>query len=211
MSESVFELELNLVGAFALAVADAQRAAGEQGLDHAAAAPAALVALAKYPHESVTFFVPILGITGSGTVRLFERLTAAGLVERHAGPDGRTLALALTSRGRRAAGRIVGERRQAVAEILAPLSDDERQQLTRLLEKVLPALPEDRSSARHLCRLCDHASCDETGECPIDLAVTAVGHPSYEEEHDPVNRRDCAAAYSRVSSRSVSGAGRRTV
>ncbi len=182
MSESVFDRELNLIGAFALAVADAQRSAGEQDLDHVAAAPAALIAVAKYPHESVTFFAPILGLTGSGTVRLFERLAAAGLVQRQPGPDGRTLALALTSSGRRATQRITRARRQAVAHILAPLSDSERRQLTALLETVLPALPQDRTAARHLCRLCDHAACDAAGECPIDLAVTAAGHASYEEE-----------------------------
>jgi len=182
MSESVLDRELNLVGAFALAVADAQRSAGERDLDHVAAAPAALIAVAKYPHESVTFFAPILGLTGSGTVRLFERLTAAGLVQRQAGPDGRTLALALTPTGRRAAQRIIDVRRQAVADALAPLSDSERRELGRLLEKVLAALPDGRPAARHLCRLCDHVACDEIGKCPIDLAVTAAGHPSYEDE-----------------------------
>ncbi len=188
MSESVFHRDLNLIGTFALAVADAQRSAGERDLDHVAAAPAALIAVATYPQESVTFFAPILGLTGSGTVRLFERLTAAGLVQRQAGPDGRTLALALTSSGRRATQRITRARRQALAHILAPLSESERRQLTHLLEKVLPALPEDRPAARHLCRLCDHATCDQAGECPIDLALTAAGHSSYEAERHKERR-----------------------
>jgi DNA-binding MarR family transcriptional regulator len=181
MSESVINRELNLVGAFALAVADGQRSASEHAVKHAAAAPAALVALEKYPHESVAFFAPILGLTDSGTVRLYERLTTAGLVKRQPGGNARTLALSLTPTGRRAVQRMRDARRRSIADTLAPLSPAERRQLTSLLEKTLAALPDTRPDARHLCRLCDHAACDETGTCPVDLAVTAAGHPSYED------------------------------
>jgi MarR family transcriptional repressor of emrRAB len=176
---------MNLAGAFALAIADAQRQATELAAEHGAAAPAALIALEKYPRESVAFFTPILGLTGSGTVRLFERLTTAGLVQRDAGVDARTLALTLTPKGLEAARRVREARRAAISEALAPLSRTEGEQLTRLLKKILAALPGTRHHARHLCRLCDHLACDETGACPIDLAITAAGHPCYEDRQQP--------------------------
>jgi MarR family transcriptional regulator, negative regulator of the multidrug operon emrRAB len=174
MNESVIDRMTNLLGAASLALADAQRAAVEGASGQAAAAPAALLALDKYPGETVSFFVPILGLTQSGTVRLFDRLVDDGLVRRAPGRDGRTVALDLTAAGRRAVARVARARAQTMADALAGLDRDEVAALERTLEKILTRFPANRDDARHLCRLCDIDVCDG---CPVDAAATAAGFP----------------------------------
>jgi MarR family transcriptional repressor of emrRAB len=174
MNESVINRMMNLLGAASLALADAQRAAVEGASGQAAAAPAALLALDKYPGETVRFFVPILGLTQSGTVRLFDRLVDDGFVRRGPGRDGRTIALELTAAGRRAAARVARARAQTMADALAGVDRDELAALERTLEKVLARFPANRDDARHLCRLCDIDVCEA---CPVDAAATAAGFP----------------------------------
>jgi MarR family transcriptional regulator, negative regulator of the multidrug operon emrRAB len=174
MNESVIDRMTNLLGAASLALADAQRAAVEGVSGQGAAAPAALVALDKYPGETVRFFEPILGLTQSGTVRLIDRLVDDGLVRRAPGRDGRTVALDLTAAGRRAAARVARARAQTMAAALAGLERDELAALERTLEKVLARFPVNRDDARHLCRLCDIDVCEG---CPVDAAATAAGFP----------------------------------
>src|SRR6187200_2487250 len=94
----------NLLGALSLAVADAMRRATEDAAGHASAGPAALDQFLD--GRSMEDLRRAMGLTGSGAVRLVDRLEADGYVRRRAGPDGRTLALVLTARGRRAAERV---------------------------------------------------------------------------------------------------------
>jgi DNA-binding MarR family transcriptional regulator len=174
MNESVINRIMNLLGAASLALADAQRADVERAAGQAAAAPAALLALDKYPGETVRYFVPILGLTQSGTVRLFDRLVHDGLVRRAPGRDGRTVALNLTAAGQRAAARVARARAQTMGDALASLDRDELAALERTLEKILVRFPANRNDARHLCRLCDIDVCEG---CPVDAAATAAGFP----------------------------------
>ena len=174
MNESVINRIMNLLGAASLALADAQRAGVERAAGQAAAAPAALLALDKYPGETVRYFVPILGLTQSGTVRLFDRLVQDGLVRRAPGRDGRTVALDLTAAGRRTAARVARARAQTMGDALASLDRDELAALERTLEKILVRFPVNRDDARHLCRLCDIDVCEG---CPVDAAATAAGFP----------------------------------
>jgi DNA-binding MarR family transcriptional regulator len=174
MYESVTNRTANLLGAAAIALSDAQRGAVEGASGHGAAAPAALVTLAEYPGETVGFFVPILGLTQSGTVRLIDRLVDDGLVRRSPGRDGRTVALHLTAAGRRAAARVVEARGRALAEALADLDRHELAILERSLEKILARFPANRDDARHLCRLCDIHVCER---CPVGAAAIAAEIP----------------------------------
>jgi MarR family transcriptional regulator, negative regulator of the multidrug operon emrRAB len=174
MNESVIDRTTNLLGAAAVALADVQRAAVEGASGQGAAAPAALVAVGKYSGETVRFFVPILGLTQSGTVRLIDRLVDDGLVRRAPGRDGRTVALDLTAAGRRAAARVARARGLALADALLGLDRDELAALERALEKILARFPVNRDDARHLCRLCDIDVCEG---CPVDAAATAAGFP----------------------------------
>jgi DNA-binding MarR family transcriptional regulator len=116
----------------------------------------------------------VLGLTHSGAVRLVDRLTDAGLAERRRGSDGRSVAVALTPAGRRAAAAVRVARERALAEALSALSGDERRALSALHEKLLAGLTSDRASARRLCRLCDADACGhERGTCPVTQARLA--------------------------------------
>lgn len=169
----------NLLGAMALAISDRQRLACESLVGHGPAAPSALTAIAHYPGETVSFFEAILGLTNSGTVRLLDRLTDAGLIERLPGADRRTRAVGLTAEGRRLAVSVQAARRRCSAELVATLSKHQRSELVTLAEMLLAQLTSSRTSARHICRLCDHQHCDDADRCPVDHAADALGEPSY--------------------------------
>jgi MarR family transcriptional regulator, negative regulator of the multidrug operon emrRAB len=166
----------NLLGAVSLAVADRVRAVAERGAGHGGSAPAALVSLAGYldgsPIDSVR---GPLGLTHSATVRVVDRLVAAGLARRRGGTDRRSVAVELTAPGRAAAAAAVRARGQALEEALAALDPVERGELARLHEKVLAALTDGRAAAGHICRLCDsHACGHEQGRCPVTRAADAA-------------------------------------
>jgi hypothetical protein len=61
---------------------------------------------------------------------------------------------------------------RALAEVLAPLGASEREQLTRLHERLLGGLTGGRADAAHICRLCDsHACGHHEGRCPVTRAA----------------------------------------
>jgi DNA-binding MarR family transcriptional regulator len=73
-----------------------------------------------------------------------DRLTRAGLVERsRAETDRRSVVVVLTERGHRAWESAIGSQADAERALLAPLSERERQTLTKLLRKVVLAAEED--------------------------------------------------------------------
>jgi MarR family transcriptional repressor of emrRAB len=183
MTESDSYLE-NLLGALALAIADRQRAACESVVDHGPAAAAALIAIARYPRETVGFFESILGLTNSGTVRLFDRLSDAGLITRQPASDRRARAVTLTPEGNQRAATIQEARRAAINEILGSLSPRQQRDLVPLAEALLTALTDSRQKARKICRLCDHEHCDDIDLCPVDHAASALGEPRYRTAAD---------------------------
>jgi MarR family transcriptional regulator, negative regulator of the multidrug operon emrRAB len=168
--------EANLLGAVALAVSDRIRAAAERGATQGGSAPAALVSLAGYLDGSPIDAVRSpLGLTHSATVRLVDRLVAAGLARRREGTDRRSVAVELTPEGHQAAARAVRARAEALEEALAELDPAERAELARLHAKVLAALTDGRASAGNICRLCDsHACGHESGRCPVTQAADAA-------------------------------------
>ena len=116
----------NVLGAFALAVSDELEAATAQAAGHAGAGPAALVALSDLlAGRSVDDLRRAVGLTHSGGVRVVDRLVGDGLAERRPGPDGRSVAFALTPAGRRLAGTVRDARQAALQRVLDVL-DDER-------------------------------------------------------------------------------------
>jgi DNA-binding MarR family transcriptional regulator len=126
---------------------------------HGASGPAALVALdGGAGGGSIDTLRRLLGITHSGTVRLVDRLAAAGLVERRVGVDARAVAIHLTPQGRRTARRILAAREAAIEQVLAPLSRAQRAQLAPLLVAMIEALADER-----ICRKCDASRCEN---CP---------------------------------------------
>jgi MarR family transcriptional repressor of emrRAB len=166
----------NLLGAVSLAVSDRIRAAAERGAAQGGSAPAALVSLATYLDGSPIDAVRgPLRLTHSATVRLVDRLVAAGLVRRREGPDRRSVAVELTPEGHRAATDAVRARREALEEALSDLNPAERTELARLHAKILQTLTDGRAAAGNICRLCDSRACGhEEGRCPVTQAADAA-------------------------------------
>jgi MarR family transcriptional repressor of emrRAB len=166
----------NLLGAVSLAVADRVRAAAERGAAQGGSAPAALVSLAGYLDGSPIDAVRTpLHLSHSATVRLVDRLVAAGLAQRREGTDRRSVAVELTPAGHAAAAAAVTARAEALEGALADLDPAERAELARLHAKVLGTLTDGRATAGHICRLCDsHACGHEQGRCPVTQAADAA-------------------------------------
>ncbi len=160
----------NLVGAFALAVADRTTARTQRVVGMGGAAPAALLSVVTRPGGSIETLRRVLGLSQPATVRLVDRLVVAGLVVRRPGADRRTVAVQPTPAGVRTARHALDARRQAVEEMLDPLSAADRVLLITALRTVLGRLPADRDQARYLCRGCDHDACAASG-CPVDAGV----------------------------------------
>ncbi|WP_166555003.1 MarR family winged helix-turn-helix transcriptional regulator [Mycolicibacterium sp. CBMA 226] len=176
----------NLLGAVALGLFDTVGdIASANDLD--ITAMAALVSLADLARStSVQGLSQLIGISHSGTVRLINRLVEAGLVERQPGPDARTLAVALTRRGRSAAARLRTSRRTAIVATLSGMSAQQRDQLADTCEQLIVNLTSARLATRRaggqpsggaLCRLCDPNSCGRPmGRCPAArTAAQALG------------------------------------
>ncbi len=184
MSEFRNAREANMLGALALAVVDSVREATETAAGHTAAGPAALVALDEFlGGRSMDDLRRALGLTPSGAVRLIDRLTADGCVERRPGANGRSVALTLTPRGRRVARRVKAARAEALDAVLGDLTTPERVALGRVIDKLLRTLTASRLAARReaagpvggwLCRLCDFEACGrEHGDCPAQSEASS--------------------------------------
>lgn len=168
--------EANLLGAVSLAVSDRVRGAVERGAAQGGSAPAALVSLAGYLDGSPIDAVRgPLGLTHSATVRLVDRLVAAGLARRREGPDRRSVAVELTPAGHKAAAEAARARAEALEEALSGLDTGERAELARLHGKVLGTLTDGRATAGRICRLCDSDACGHwEGRCPVTQAADAA-------------------------------------
>lgn len=165
----------NVLGALSLVVAD--RTARAVAADQSQTAAAALSALAQSLDGcTVDRLRRVLGMTSSGTVRLIDRLEAAGHVRRGPGGDARSTSLALTATGRRAARRVAAARGAVLESALAVLSPAERDTLERLAGQVLDGIVRDKLAEREptpwICRLCDLRACrHDEGECPAANAA----------------------------------------
>ena len=176
----------NLVGAWALAVADRLEEATMAAAGRSGRAPAALVALHEFAGgETIDDLSHVLGLTHSATVRLVDALVDDGHVARgcRAG-DRRSVALRLTASGREAAGRVIRARARAVETTLDGLSEAQRRTLTTLVERLtgdVAALRLDERaqglppSGGWLCRLCDFEACGRAeGRCPAATRVATL-------------------------------------
>ena len=101
----------NLLGALSLVVADRMTDALEDDLGPVPDDGDRALGPARLPRRPVGRPAPPgPRADPSGTVRLVDRLVAAGYVRRVPGPDGRTTAVRLTASGRRAAARVAAAR-----------------------------------------------------------------------------------------------------
>lgn len=162
----------NLLGALVLALGDDVSTATSAATDHGAAFPAALVSIHWQPGSTIEELRRKLGLSHSGAVRLLDRLEEDGAIERRAGRDGRSVALTLTTQGKRQTRAILAARRAVLASAVRRLSPAERRSLEGLMEKMLAGVTRGRDHADRICRLCDEDVC-AIDRCPVECAANA--------------------------------------
>ena len=118
--------DLNVIGAFAMALADDFKDAMEDLADGNESACAALIVIGQESGLSVDRLSKILKLSQPGTVRLIDRLAEARLVERKTGTDRRSVALRLTEAGKRQVKSLLIGRQHALVQALRGLDDWER-------------------------------------------------------------------------------------
>ena len=162
----------NVIGAFALGLADRLLAAARDQAPDAGPMAAALALIDHAPGVSIAIVAQAVGLSHAGTVRLVDRLVAEGLVERRRGlGDRREVALHATAAGTVRAAAVVTARNRVVAAALAGLTPAEVQALAALAGRALTAMADGPAEAARICRLCDGPRC---GDCPVDRALCAA-------------------------------------
>jgi DNA-binding MarR family transcriptional regulator len=163
----------NVFGALALVVADQIADATTAAASRADSAPAALAALLHFlDRPNVDVLRQVLGLSSSGTVRLLDRLTESGYVERVPGADRRSTAIELTEAGRAAAEEVCRARAGVLDRATAMLTPAERAEFDRLIGKMLVGMMRGPGAVRWICRLCDTGICrGSPGGCPVGNAA----------------------------------------
>jgi len=160
--------DLNVIGAFALALADDFKDAMEDLAEGNESACAALIVIGQESGLSVDRLSRILQLSQPGTVRLIDRLAEAKLVERKTGTDRRSVALRLTEAGKRQVKSLLVGRQHALLQALRGLDDWERSTLSAIADKVLRGLGHSEVECDRRCRLCNDESCPDES-CPMML------------------------------------------
>ena len=163
----------NLLGALSLSIADRTSDALGDAAGQSDTAAIALSALHNFLDDpTIDRMRRVLGLTPSGTVRLVDRLEAAGYVTRRPGHDARTVTVRLTTAGRRAAKRVSAARGEVLDGALEALDPAEREAFDDLLSRVLIGLMRGPGAVRWMCRLCDMTACArDEGHCPVANAA----------------------------------------
>jgi DNA-binding MarR family transcriptional regulator len=107
-----------------------------------------------------------LQLSHSATVRLLDKLSEAGFVDVRRGLDKRSVAIFLTAAGRDRARSVVQTRNHALAELVALLVPEQRDQLNAIAETLLEKMTQAPADALHICRLCDERICPQD-QCPV--------------------------------------------
>ena len=157
----------NVVTAWATSLHDElETAAGDLGVG--VRDIAAMTLVASHPDVPVDWLRARIGLSQPGTVRLVDRLSAAGLIER-AARAGRSVHLAVTPAGRDLLRRWTSRRDQAVRQLTTGLTPAQEAQLAGLLALTLSAPDRPRTAADQACRTCDWPACGD--DCPVDRSV----------------------------------------
>ena len=163
----------NLLGALVVALGDRVDASITRSSGLARNDAIALSALLHFLEAPrIDRIADVLGLTSSGTVRLVDRLEAAGLVRRSAGDDSRATTVALTATGRRTAQAVTDARAAALDGALDALSPTERRTFTALAGTVVAGLVAPERVHPWICRLCDTEACGRPeGHGPVATAA----------------------------------------
>lgn len=167
----------NLLGALALLVTDEMDALNTLPALAGPTARALLNAIGQYPDASIELLRDAVALSHPAAVRAVAGLAGAGLVEKRAGLDKRSVALALTGAGRREVKRLQSARENLLTRIVGHLDSAERKALENLLIKMLWHETRDPAHAMQLCRFCDEGPCLEAG-CPIECREAGLPMPA---------------------------------
>jgi MarR family transcriptional repressor of emrRAB len=157
----------NLLGAFAIGVADWVQRETEAVAGRSGGRAAALATLAQWPGDTIEGLRHSLGLSHSATVRVIDGLVADGLAEREHLGGGPAVRPRLTRAGRAQAQRVLAARRQVLRWLLRDLSGEELTQLTATVERLLETLTSDFNAGELVCRLCDLEACPQD-DCPVE-------------------------------------------
>lgn len=157
----------NLLGALAGAVNDRLDAQLRSHPNQNSSAAAALNLIALYEGCSNAMLSAGLKLSHPATVRLVDKLEAAGLVESRTGAaDRRAVALFLTPGGQVRTREVLQQRCVALEAVIDLLTPDQRRQLDGIAETLLAALTTTPLEGGHICRLCDEVICPQD-ICPV--------------------------------------------
>jgi len=155
----------NMLGALAVGISDRIRLAAAEKTSMSGEAAAALIVIGHMVGLSIDQLGRILKLSHPGTVRVVDRLVAAGLaVRKPALTDRRVLALHLTSAGETERSAVLEGRRVAIFAVVDHVSPDDYPVLELLVKKMLTSLPCDATSAMSVCRFCNQQACPA---CPM--------------------------------------------
>ena len=157
----------NVVTAWALSLHD-ELAVVAEDLGVGVRDIAAITLVASHPEVPVDWLRARIGLSQPGTVRLLDRLSAAGLVRRSA-REGRTVHLAVTPAGQDLLARWTRQRDQAVHRLTSGLTGKQQAELAELMALTLSTTDRARADADQACRTCDWPACGN--DCPVDRSV----------------------------------------
>lgn len=164
----------NLLGALACEIAERLDDRLKNHPNDSDSSAAALNVIGFYEGCSNNALSRALKLSHTTVVRLIDKLSAQGLVERRAGADRRVVSLFLTKRGREQVQAIVKDRCHSLGEIIDVLSERQRKQLDELAEILLRSLTTTAEEADHICRLCDDTACPPEN-CPVHQEALSLG------------------------------------
>lgn len=160
----------NLLGAAGLAVRDLALTGATKAAGVSESAAAAMVVLSWSPGLSVTELGRRIGLSQPAAARMVDSLVVADLVRRSPG-SGRSVAIRLTPKGRRAVRRLLTSRGDSLGDLVRDALDlKEQVALAGLLEKVLTSVYGEIGDSERICRLCDRDSCTRNAVCPVGEA-----------------------------------------
>jgi DNA-binding MarR family transcriptional regulator len=171
--ESVPKLRTaNLLGALAMEVAERIERHGRLHPNQTSSAVAALNVIGFYEGCSNGALSRALGLSHTATVRLVDKLEAAGWVVSEPGADRRAVALRLTDQGCERARAAIRERCLLLGDVIDALTPMQQQSLDEILEALLRSMVEAAHDADHICRLCDGEACPAE-QCPVHQKAVA--------------------------------------
>ncbi len=162
----------NLLGAVGIALNDSQLHVITPNGSFTPVEVAAINTIGQGEGLSIAAVKTTIGLTHPGTIRVVDRLSEKGFVERRNGPDGRTLAIHLTASGRAMWKRQRKARASVLESVIEALTPEQREALPGVLAGLLTALTVDEDQAEAICRLCDESSCPQT-ICPVTNALSS--------------------------------------